>query len=61
MQYRLTVTVLSDKDHPPISFKVLIPEALALLLMNTPVKATSLAVEQGPGIVTDKTDLVEFK
>lgn len=61
IDYRLIITVYSDKEHPPINFKVIIPEALARILMATPVKACSLAVESHPGIIEDKSRLVEFK
>lgn len=61
-EYKLTITVISDIEHPPISIQVVIPEALALLLMSTPVKATSLAIERNNGILVDKTSrLLDFK
>ena len=60
MKYRLTVTIFSDKEHPPLRFRVMVPDELALMLMATPVKNVSLAIEQKPGFETT-SELVEFK
>ena len=61
MNYRLTVTVISDKEHPPINVYVEVPEELAYILMATPVKYVSLSVERA-GLVLDKTsELIDFK
>lgn len=59
-QYRLIVTVISDKEHAPIRFAVSVPDSLALILMKTPVKAVSLAISQGINVL-DKSKLLDFK
>jgi len=59
--YRLTITVFSDAGHPPIGIQVSIPEALALLLMATPVNQVSLGIEKSPGIIVDKSKLLDFR
>ena len=59
-EFRLTITVNSDRQHPPIVFRVAIPGNLAVLLMSTPITSVSLAVESKPGIVADKTKLLDF-
>jgi len=61
MDYRLIVTVISDQEHPPVNFALQVPDELALILMATPVKAVSLAVERAGGMVIDKSKLLEFK
>lgn len=59
-KYRLTVTVYSDKEHPPIRVRVMVPDDLALILMATPVKSVRLAIEQKPGFGT-VSELVDFR
>ncbi|OGN99184.1 MAG: hypothetical protein A2Y89_03130 [Chloroflexi bacterium RBG_13_51_18] len=61
MDYKLTITVISDKEHPPISINIQIPEGLALMLMKTPIKATSLGIAGAGGIILDKSKLLDFK
>lgn len=60
MDYRLIITVNSDKDHPPVRITVGVPEELARLLMATPVKSVSLAVEGKPPHI-GKLPLLDFK
>ena len=60
MDYRLTITVNSDKDHYPVTLSVGVPEELAKLLMATPVKSVSLAVGAKPGYIS-KLPLLDFK
>ena len=60
MEYRLTVTVFSDRQHPPVQFGLTIPFQLAKLLMSTPITNVRLAIAQG-GNILDKSKLLEFK
>lgn len=60
MDYRLIITVNSDKDHPPIRLTVGITEEIAKVLMATPVKTVSLAVEGKPPHV-GKLPLLDFR
>ena len=59
--YAITVTILSDKEHHPVSFRCKIPEELAVVIMATPVTHVTLAVETTPGFISDKTGLLDFK
>lgn len=56
----LTVTVNSDKDHPPINIQFKIPEELAALLMSTPVTTIGLSVSTATGLIEDKSKFVDF-
>jgi len=59
--YKLNTTVHSDKEHPPISFSCQVPQELALLLMATPVVSVTLSVEATPGMIVDRTKLLDFR
>lgn len=62
MDYRVIITVYSSsKEYPPINFAVQVSEALAKMLMATPVGKIGIAVERSGGIVLDKTRLLDFK
>lgn len=61
IEYRLAVTIHSDKEHRPISITVGVPESLALILMATPVKNISLSISQKGGLVIDNARLLDFK
>jgi len=60
MNYRMIITVNSDKEHAPVQFAVTIPDGLALILMKTPVTSVRLAISQGANIL-DKSKLLDFK
>lgn len=59
--YRISITVYSDREHPPVTFSVLIPEELGLILMATPVVKVGLSIDTRPHILSDKSKLVSFR
>ena len=48
------------QGYKPVTFRCIIPPELAVLLMRTPVHSVSLGVESRPGIIEDKTKLLDF-
>lgn len=63
-EYRAIITVMPPDnkrlDYAPINFAVAISEALASLLMATPIGAVSIGIEL-KGQTLDKSRLLDFK
>lgn len=53
--YRVIFTMHSGGPYPPISIAVKLSDAMAKILMATPIKTVHVAVHRAGGIVMDET------
>ena len=44
MEYKLDITINSDKEHHPITLSTVVPEDVGRLIMATPVTSVTLAI-----------------
>lgn len=58
--FKLIITLHSDKEHRPITLSIGIPQELAVLMQNQPVTSTTFTIGYSPKFL-GKLPLVDYK